>query len=360
MSNKLTIDNIINAAQSFGCRAAIIGPVSMGDFCAIEGADSAIVQAITSLIESATLDANIKCGKIEERRIVWRDRAHKAEAELRESWADYAGLQAACDELRQQLAAAQNDVKQLRAARDKRRPEYVHVTVNGDTRTYYDRRKPETQADGSVLLRDPVTGKAWTADGTEAGKWSAAGNPSREREDQYYATAEDYHQKCIAKVKPAAQDAFPEWKLAVLDKYIELLEKDHPAMFGNIRTEAADKSAVSEVMAAMHEDESEPLKKRLGKFTATVISAMRESIAEDAKKVIGKISEQAAIQDCIADEDGWIEWDGDVTRPWPVPLGTRIEYKLRDGYIDQRPCASMLIWRNDGAGSDIIAYRIPK
>lgn len=58
--------------------------------------------------------------------------------------------------------------------------------------------------------------------------------------------------------------------------------------------------------------------------------------------------------------DGWIEWNGSASRPSSVPLGTRIEYKLRGGFVDQRPCVTMLIWHHDGTGSDIVAYRTPK
>lgn len=192
-------------------------------------------------------------------------------------------------ELRQQLAADQNHIEQLRAALDKRAS---HLTM-------------KIEVDKPRII-----------------------------------TALE---KCIQEISEAVDDAGIGSDL------------DKP-----ITPHVTTQDAISEVMAAMHEDESESLKNRLGKFTATVISAMREAIAEDAKKVIGKISEQAAIQDCATDGDDWIEWDGNVTRPLPVPFGTRIEYKLRSGYIGQRPCASMLIWRHCGECSDIIAYRMPK
>lgn len=80
-----------------------------------------------------------------------------------------------CDEvaeLRQQLAAAQNDVKQLRQSRDKRKPEYVRATANG----IYDRRTVERQDDGTVILRDPVTRKTWAVDGTSIGDDSTTPN----------------------------------------------------------------------------------------------------------------------------------------------------------------------------------------
>lgn len=67
--------------------------------------------------------------------------------------------------LEQSLKAAQNDAKQLRQSLDKRNPEYVRATASG----IYDRRTAEMQVDGSVIMRDPVMGKAWAADGTLIG-----------------------------------------------------------------------------------------------------------------------------------------------------------------------------------------------
>lgn len=73
----------------------------------------------------------------------------------------------------------------------------------------------------------------------------------------------------------------------------------------------------------------------------------------------------------------WIEWDGSkyVELDWglfsPVPRGTLVDVKLRDGEIFKRlpageiamGCpvdAAGVFWENEGESSDIIAYRVVK
>jgi hypothetical protein len=55
-----------------------------------------------------------------------------------------------------------------------------------------------------------------------------------------------------------------------------------------------------------------------------------------------------------ADKDGWIEWHGGKC---PVPLGTKVEYMMRDSDTCN-DLAGELRWTQRGKYSDIVAYRV--
>jgi hypothetical protein len=64
----------------------------------------------------------------------------------------------------------------------------------------------------------------------------------------------------------------------------------------------------------------------------------------------------------LDDNDGWIEWNGGEC---PVPVGTIIDQKLRDGreYFSSRVgdfgnSTRGMFWRHDGDKAEVIAYRL--
>lgn len=58
-------------------------------------------------------------------------------------------------------------------------------------------------------------------------------------------------------------------------------------------------------------------------------------------------------------ESAWIEWKpGTVTPSMPMPPGTPIEYKLRNGVFLETNRPQALRWTQEGLSRDIIAYRI--
>ena len=78
----------------------------------------------------------------------------------------------------------------------------------------------------------------------------------------------------------------------------------------------------------------------------------------------------------VAEGDGWIEWDGSKYEKdtedlfTPVPRGTLVDVRFRDGMVYERVEAGVSLtkprdaagayWENEGATNDIIAYRIVK
>lgn len=56
-------------------------------------------------------------------------------------------------------------------------------------------------------------------------------------------------------------------------------------------------------------------------------------------------------------DDGWIKWHGGE---YPVPAGTLVDYRLRNGMIGPGTTAADVEWRRMGAVYDIVAYRISK
>lgn len=152
MTNKLTTKQVIGALASFGCQVKIeYRGYAQDAHWKIDAPAIAIVQAITSLIEAATFDANIECGKSIERQKYWRNRSVEASTELSEAWGDYAAMKIERDELRQQLAAAQNDVKQLRQSLDKRAGQSVVSTLKIEVDT--SKPKTEMQRIGESLMQ---------------------------------------------------------------------------------------------------------------------------------------------------------------------------------------------------------------
>lgn len=45
--------------------------------------------------------------------------------------------------------------------------EYLSTEVRDGVKRHIDRRIPELQPDGTTIIRDPVTRKAWTTDGRQ-------------------------------------------------------------------------------------------------------------------------------------------------------------------------------------------------
>lgn len=57
----------------------------------------------------------------------------------------------------------------------------------------------------------------------------------------------------------------------------------------------------------------------------------------------------------VDDAGGWIKWHGGEC---PVANGTRIDYKLRNGYEGQHQTADCYRWDHKNKAGDIIAYRV--
>lgn len=122
--------------------------------------------------------------------------------------------------------------------------------------------------------------------------------------------------------------------------------------------------AISEVMAAMHEDENDSFKARLEKFTelrkAEIIAKRKEIIAKAAAKVVADMRARFPAQNCSADSDGWIEWHGGEC---PVGAERVVQCKLRCGNIFDSMASKLIhksYWRKDNHQYDIIAYRLAK
>lgn len=354
MTYKLTSDAIITSFLSAGCRVSFSTP-PLGVSHTIEGRPDEIRNAITSIIEAAMLDLQAAHDQTKKDQQDWRAH-HNAQysAQMKSFDAMCSDAQLTINSLRQQLAAARNDVKQLREALDKRDHPLIGTTwkVVG----YHDRRTTETQADGTVLLHDPVTGKAWTADGV--------------RVERKTVTAQD---------------------------------------------------AISEVMAAMHEDEGAPQPKKSqyrGSFLANldfgammdrefekVRAACRkndESINDgwieckylpinqwcDVKRADGTTDrvcrpEVRGVQQAAEithyrpikkeskprEDDGWIAWQSIVWSDCPVEPGTPVIVRYRDGTVsgvlgamkrqkDGERDASVSYWFRHGFDNDIVAYKL--
>lgn len=76
----------------------------------------------------------------------------------------------------------------------------------------------------------------------------------------------------------------------------------------------------------------------------------------------------------VPDAGGWIAWDGslfdpDTEAPYtPVPRGTLVDVRFRDGVKYERVPAGEILsenrdaastfWKNEGQGNDIVAYRV--
>lgn len=56
-------------------------------------------------------------------------------------------------------------------------------------------------------------------------------------------------------------------------------------------------------------------------------------------------------------DDGWIEWHGGEC---PVPAGTLIDLRFRDGDVLERVMSYEWRWCHEGWDADIVAYRISK
>jgi hypothetical protein len=57
------------------------------------------------------------------------------------------------------------------------------------------------------------------------------------------------------------------------------------------------------------------------------------------------------------EDDGWIEWEGGEC---PVPEGTEISVRLRDGREGKDDAPQNWFWGCDQRGYDIIAYKVIK
>lgn len=91
-----------------------------------------------------------------------------------------------------------------------------------------------------------------------------------------------------------------------------------------------------------------------------------DAVADDwSTAIITREQYEAAL---VAKNDGWIEWGGGER---PVPVGTLVDVKWRDGRIDDglpagvrhslgREKRHALDWGSDGVSCDIIAYRLHK
>jgi hypothetical protein len=83
------------------------------------------------------------------------------------------------------------------------------------------------------------------------------------------------------------------------------------------------------------------------------------AISETAKTCCGDFASCA--KPCVpraasqADADGWIKWEGGGC---PVPNGTNVFVRLRDGYAPTiQGRSNELHWHHIGSNSDIVAYR---
>lgn len=113
---------------------------------------------------------------------------------------------------------------------------------------------------------------------------------------------------------------------------------------------------------AVKDQESAELRKQLA-AAQNDVKQLRAALEKIAQEASGAANDAGVGSDADKQKqnDGWIEWSGGASWPSSVPLGARIEYKLRDGFVGQRPCVSnMLIWSHSNSGGDIIAYRIVK
>lgn len=59
----------------------------------------------------------------------------------------------------------------------------------------------------------------------------------------------------------------------------------------------------------------------------------------------------------MKDDDGWIEWHGGEC---PVPDGTPVHYRLRNGLLGLGADPADVDWRHMGAADDVVRYRISK
>ncbi len=59
----------------------------------------------------------------------------------------------------------------------------------------------------------------------------------------------------------------------------------------------------------------------------------------------------------MKDKDDWIEWHGGEC---PVPAGTLIDVRFRDGDVLERVMSDGWRWSAEGLKADIVAYRISK
>lgn len=85
-----------------------------------------------------------------------------------------------------------------------------------------------------------------------------------------------------------------------------------------------------------------------------------EQIKAAVDKECGELPTLPRIGDYVSADDGWIEWNGNGGR-CPLPDGTAIDYKLRDGSC-WHGCTkpNELRWGHIGSVCDIVAYRLHK
>lgn len=355
MTNKLTIEQITDALASAGCSISRLH--SIPSYLQIMGRTESITSAITLLVEAATFDANVECGKAIERQKHWRSRSVEANTELSEAWGDYAAMKSERDELRKQLAASQNDVKQLRAARDKRKPECVQTTAKASTQergcfraglgigAIIDREFEKVRA--ACRKNDESINDGWIeCKYLPINQWCdvkrADGTTDRVRTPEVRGVqqaAEITHYRPVKKeAKPKQDDGWIAWESIVWG--------DCPVEHGTPVIVRYRDGAVSGVLEAM----------KLLKGTQRDASvAFWYQQGYDVDIVAYKLAPKAA------DNGDWIEWGGSQFNCYPkgVDCGVWVDVRLRDG-SSSKIVAQSFNWQHKNHPGDIIAYRLVK
>ena len=76
---------------------------------------------------------------------------------------------------------------------------------------------------------------------------------------------------------------------------------------------------------------------------------------EERSRQIGRAVDAPAPTPPQPDDDGWIKWEGGEC---PVPEGTIVEVKFRDGDCEGGFPAGEAGWAHEWGTADIVAYRI--
>lgn len=244
-----------------------------------------------------------------EERDSWKKQCERRDGRIQELAIKCNTRQSEIDALRQRLAYSENTVAQLRQSRDKRNHPLIGTTwkVVG----YHDRRTAETQADGTVLLRDPVTGKAWTADGV--------------RVERKTVTAQDAISEVMA--------VMHEDELCG-DGWIEFDGGEWPVEPGIPHQAKMKSGKVCDV-----------------RYNPKIWGMPQGDDPVTHYRLVKK--EAKSKQD-----DGWIEWHGGEC---PVTGHTLVRVRLRGGFESaELEQAGSFGWMDCGGHGAIIAYRLAK
>lgn len=302
MTYKLTSDAIIASFLSAGCRVSFSTP-PLGVSHTIEGRPDEIRNAITSIIEAAMLDTSASSKDslpLQQAAAV----ALKSERErVRVLSENNMALELENAELRQQLAAAQNDVKQLRKSRDKCNS-HLTMKIKIDTSEL----KTEMQRIGESIM--------------QASKAFASINSPQSAADK------------------ADNDGWIEWQ--------SIVWSDCPVEPGTPVIVRYRDGTVSGVLEAI-----KPLEGV--QRDASVSYWFRHGFDNDI--VAYKLAPKAA-------DDDWIEWHGGEC---PAPKDTWLNVRQRCGRIvsgyafDKRfDYLTPIYWKHKDHQSDIVAYRLAK